>query len=93
MYKLKPGSLDNGNYVSNYAIWRAKFIMSTFNAAKLFSVQDMVFVVTGGGSGLGKWMAEALDANGAAKVFILGRRLELLRDVASNAVSAFDLSI
>lgn len=32
-------------------------------------------------------MANALDINGAKKVFILGRRLEKLQEVASQAVS------
>lgn len=56
------------------------------DASHLFSVHDMVFVVTGGGSGLGEMMALALEANGASKVFILGRREASLQDVASKAV-------
>lgn len=53
----------------------------------LFSVRDMVFVVTGGGSGLGEMMALALDANGASKVFVLGRRLAALERTAGRGVS------
>ena len=38
------------------------------DASDLFNVRGMVFVVTGGGSGLGEYMSLALDANGASKV-------------------------
>lgn len=72
-------------------------------ASKLFSVEGMVFVVTGGGSGIlfadkirlrfvmltplgiGEMMARSLDANGAAKVYIVGRRMEKLHAVAAQA--------
>ena len=60
--------------------------MEEIQASKLFSVRDMVFVITGGGSGLGEMMALALDANGANKVFILGRRKASLEKVADKAV-------
>ena len=56
------------------------------NLDKLFGVQGMVFAITGGGSGLGEMMALALDAHGARKVFILGRRTESLERVAAKAV-------
>ncbi|KAF2789464.1 dehydrogenase-like protein [Melanomma pulvis-pyrius CBS 109.77] len=59
--------------------------MSNLNAAQLFSVKGLVAVVTGASSGLGKVMADALDVNGAAKVFILGRRESKLKEVASKA--------
>ncbi len=45
----------------------------------------MVLVVTGGGSGIGAMIARALDANGAAKVFIVGRRKDKLEEVAKGA--------
>jgi len=60
--------------------------MSTLDAAKLFSVEGLVAVITGAGSGLGEIMAHALDVNGASKVFILGRRESKLKEVASKAV-------
>ena len=60
--------------------------MNQIQAGVLFSVKDMVFVITGGGSGLGEMMALALDANGASKVFILGRRKASLEKVAGKAV-------
>jgi NADP-dependent 3-hydroxy acid dehydrogenase YdfG len=53
----------------------------------------MVFVITGGGSGLGEMMALALDANGASKVFILGRRQQSLENVASHAVGVVSLHL
>ena len=38
------------------------------------------------GIGIGLMMAQALAANGAAKVFILGRRLEKLQEAAKSGV-------
>ncbi|KAI1618061.1 hypothetical protein EDD36DRAFT_20742 [Exophiala viscosa] len=61
--------------------------MATFDITHLFNVKDMVFLITGGGSGLGEIMASALDANGASKVFILGRREASLKKVAENAAN------
>lgn len=61
--------------------------MSSILATNLFNVNSMVFVITGGGSGIGEMMALALEANGAAAVFILGRRLVSLQKVAAQAVS------
>lgn len=60
--------------------------MSNLDAAQLFSVKGLVAVISGAGSGLGEVMAHALDVNGAAKVFILGRRESKLKEVASKAV-------
>ena len=41
----------------------------------LFSVIDLVAVITGGGSGLGLYAARALDANGAKAVYIVGEQV------------------
>ncbi|KIW11970.1 hypothetical protein PV08_09244 [Exophiala spinifera] len=53
-------------------------------AGKLFNVNGLVAVITGGGSGLGRMMARALAANGAAKVFIIGRREASLKETADS---------
>lgn len=56
------------------------------DAASLFNVNGMVAIITGGSSGIGVTWAHALDQNGAAKVFILGRRENKLKEVAAAAV-------
>ncbi|KAH6844677.1 hypothetical protein B0I37DRAFT_166767 [Chaetomium sp. MPI-CAGE-AT-0009] len=55
---------------------------SNLDAASLFRVDGMVAVVTGGGTGIGFTMARALAVNGAKRVYILGRRLDVLRTAA-----------
>lgn len=47
---------------------------------KLFDVSHITAVVTGGGSGIGLMITQALVANGA-KVYITGRREEALETV------------
>lgn len=60
--------------------------MSSLDISKVFSVQGLVAVVTGGGTGIGLMIARALEHNGA-KVYILGRREEVLKNSATkNAV-------
>ncbi|KAJ5101832.1 Short-chain dehydrogenase/reductase SDR [Penicillium alfredii] len=59
--------------------------MANLQASRLFSVQDRVVVITGGGSGLGRIMARALDANNVSKVFVLGRREDALRETGAQA--------
>ncbi|KAK7749180.1 hypothetical protein SLS62_008361 [Diatrype stigma] len=51
------------------------------SGAELFSVKGRVAVVTGAWTGIGLMIAQALAANGA-KVYITGRRLELLEKSA-----------
>jgi len=72
--------------------YRNSVTMASFDASNLFSVKGMVYVITGGGSGLGETMALALNANGASKVFILGRREASLKKVAAQAVSLIAFS-
>ncbi|KAH8685498.1 short-chain dehydrogenase/reductase [Tricladium varicosporioides] len=55
------------------------------DAASLYNVDGLVAVITGGGSGLGLVMAKALEANGAAKVYIVGRTLEKLEKAAKQS--------
>lgn len=57
------------------------FTAPSFNVDDLFSVAGSTVVVTGGGTGLGKAIASAYVANGA-KVFIAGRRVEVLQKAA-----------
>lgn len=54
---------------------------------KLFSVAGLVAVVTGGGTGLGLYTAQALDANGAKAVYVVGRRADPLQKAAESAVN------
>jgi NAD(P)-dependent dehydrogenase (short-subunit alcohol dehydrogenase family) len=56
----------------------------TLQAAGLFRVDGLVAVITGGGTGIGLTMARALAANGARRVFILGRRKEVLESAAAD---------
>ncbi|ROW07348.1 hypothetical protein VMCG_03899 [Cytospora schulzeri] len=53
------------------------------DANSVFRVDGIVAVVTGGGTGIGWNMAEALAVNGARKVYILGRRLDVLKQGAA----------
>ncbi|KAA1475763.1 NAD(P)-binding protein [Dentipellis sp. KUC8613] len=54
----------------------------------LFNAAGRTAVITGGGTGIGYWMAEAWVKNGG-KVYITGRREEVLRQAAQklNAIS------
>ncbi|KAJ5952120.1 Short-chain dehydrogenase/reductase SDR [Penicillium vulpinum] len=61
--------------------------MAHLQASNLFSVKDRVVVITGGGSGLGRIMTKALDANEVSKIFILGRREEALQETAAQTIN------
>jgi len=52
-------------------------------ASKLFDVSGFKAVVTGGGTGIGLMITQALVANGAT-VYITGRRMEALDAVVQN---------
>ncbi|KAF9875950.1 hypothetical protein CkaCkLH20_06396 [Colletotrichum karsti] len=58
--------------------------LAALGAGNLFAVNGMVAAITGGGSGIGLMMAKALAANGASKVYILGRREEVLQSAAAS---------
>jgi len=55
---------------------------TSIQAPNLFNVEGLVAVITGGGSGIGLMMARALALNGARKVYIVGRRKEVLEKAA-----------
>lgn len=59
--------------------------MSSLEAANLFNVKGLVAVITGGSSGIGVMMAKALALNGANKVYIIGRRKEMLDTTAKES--------
>ncbi|KAL3291740.1 NAD(P)-binding protein [Colletotrichum asianum] len=54
----------------------------SYKSGNLFDIRGIVAVVTGEGSGLGLYMTRALSENGAKKVYILGRRKNVLEDAA-----------
>ena len=51
-----------------------------FTLAKLYDLQGLVALVTGGGTGIGLMIAQGLAANGA-RVYITGRRVDVLQGV------------
>lgn len=59
--------------------------MSNLEAANLFNVKGLVAVITGGGSGIGLLMTKALALNGAHKIYIIGRRKEVLDAAAKES--------
>ncbi|UPL00310.1 hypothetical protein LCI18_011244 [Fusarium solani-melongenae] len=59
---------------------------SAFDINNLFNVNGLIAVVTGGGSGIGLMISQALEANGAI-VYIIGRRKDVLRSASSTAAT------
>ncbi|RYP54698.1 hypothetical protein DL769_010303 [Monosporascus sp. CRB-8-3] len=64
---------------------------SAYDLSTLFRVDGIVAVITGGHSGIGLMMSKALAFNGAKKVYILGRRLEVLKTAAQEHPSLVPL--
>lgn len=58
---------------------------SSLLAPNIFHVNGLVAVITGGGTGIGLMMAKALALNGAAKVYIIGRRALVLEAAAKES--------
>ncbi|KAE8539969.1 hypothetical protein D1P53_003907 [Cryptococcus gattii VGV] len=69
---------------SSHSLARTVFGTDALTVNKLFDVSGWVAVVTGGGTGLGLITAGALAQNGC-KVYITGRRFELLEEAAKTA--------
>jgi NAD(P)-dependent dehydrogenase (short-subunit alcohol dehydrogenase family) len=59
---------------------------------QIFSVKGLVALITGGGSGIGLMMARALAEGGAHRVYILGRRLDVLTKAADSINAGSKLS-
>jgi NAD(P)-dependent dehydrogenase (short-subunit alcohol dehydrogenase family) len=59
--------------------------MSSLEARNLFNIKGLVAVITGGGSGIGLMMTKALALNGASKIYIIGRRKEVLDAAAKQS--------
>ncbi|GFZ43271.1 hypothetical protein JCM24511_00990 [Saitozyma sp. JCM 24511] len=57
-----------------------------FDASSLFDLRGQVAVVTGGGTGIGLMCTKALAANGC-KVYITGRRKDVLQKAAKDAAT------
>ncbi|CAI9635600.1 unnamed protein product [Alternaria burnsii] len=62
-------------------------VTTPIRPADLFSAKGLVVVITGGGSGLGLAIASALHQNGAERVYLLGRRADVLEKAANNLQS------
>ncbi|KAF7559930.1 hypothetical protein G7046_g4221 [Stylonectria norvegica] len=58
---------------------------ASIDVNELFAVKGLIAVVTGGGSGIGLMIAQALESNGAI-VYIFGRRKETLETAAKTSV-------
>lgn len=56
---------------------------SSYRLQNLYDLTRRVAVVTGGGTGIGLMIAKGLAANGA-KVYITGRRTEVLQNVVNS---------
>jgi NAD(P)-dependent dehydrogenase (short-subunit alcohol dehydrogenase family) len=83
----RPGKLDAtdilvGDRPLNKNNRSAKSNMASTSPAQLFSVEGMVVVITGGGTGIGLLMTKAFALNRAKKVYIVGRRKEKLEEAA-----------
>jgi NADP-dependent 3-hydroxy acid dehydrogenase YdfG len=70
-------------YVVSISILRSTTTMSpsAYNADKLYDLSGRVALVTGGGTGIGLMIAQGLAAQNA-KVYIAGRRTDLLQNIA-----------
>ena len=61
-------------------------LSSAYRLEKLYDLSDKVALVTGGGTGIGLMITNGLAANGA-KVYITGRRKDVLQRAAGSRAS------
>ncbi|PSN59778.1 WD40 repeat-like protein [Corynespora cassiicola Philippines] len=84
--------LSTINPSSFFAIYSRKYpkmnVQAALNPTSLFSAKGLVVVITGGGSGIGLAIASALYQTGASKVYILGRRANVLEDAIKTVESS-----
>jgi NAD(P)-dependent dehydrogenase (short-subunit alcohol dehydrogenase family) len=57
---------------------------TNFKPNDIFTGKGLVTVITGGGTGIGLVFAKTLFQTGASKIYILGRRLDVLKSGASS---------
>lgn len=57
--------------------------MATMRLDKLYDLKGRIALVTGGGTGIGWMIARGLAVNGA-KVYITGRRMDVLEKAAQS---------
>jgi NAD(P)-dependent dehydrogenase (short-subunit alcohol dehydrogenase family) len=69
-------------------------IPDTFTLKKLYDLNGLVALVTGGGTGIGLMISRGLAANGA-KVYITGRRRDVLDRVVDewNTTKGEDMGV
>ncbi|KAF2266804.1 WD40 repeat-like protein [Lojkania enalia] len=63
-------------------------VQVSLNPVTLFSAKGLVVVITGGGSGIGLAIASTLYQNGAAKIYLIGRRTNALEDAVRSLESS-----
>ncbi|KAJ7589702.1 short-chain dehydrogenase [Mycena floridula] len=60
----------------------------SFKLSNIGNLEGLVAIVTGGGTGIGLVIAKGFAANGAAKVYITGRRVDVLQKVSAESGGA-----
>lgn len=109
MWREWIANFQHTNNTLSIHILKSTIRMSSIEAGKLFAVDGLVAIITGGGSGslsssgyplpllyrhsmltipvlgIGLMMAKALALNGAYKVYIIGRRKEVLEAAAKES--------
>lgn len=63
-------------------------VHAALNPGNLFSAQGLSVVITGGGSGIGLAIASTLLQNGATKIYLIGRRKNVLEEAIQSLASS-----